>query len=31
VVLDGQAEFTYRELFIAAHRDTGEYKIPKRG
>ena len=21
-------KFTYRELLIAAHRDTGEYKIP---
>jgi hypothetical protein len=21
-------KFTYRELLIAAHRETGEYKIP---
>lgn len=21
-------KFTYRELLLAAHRDTGEYKIP---
>jgi len=24
----GQLKSTYRELLVAAHRDTGEYKIP---
>jgi hypothetical protein len=24
----GRLKFTYREVLIAAHRETGEYKIP---
>jgi len=28
LVLDGELKSTFRELAMAAHRDTGEYKIP---